>query len=158
MTESIIKYPTFENNVHYLELCCLIPYYHSKNCKKLPGTEGFMWFHIRRSHMTFIPLSSSALMAAGSMVDWYCPRALYWCQLLTDIWWICGLFCAASSYSSLPWLSLGYRPESLPGPPCSHIASWSSSNICCGATCSYQWQAWWQALWLSAWNQGRLGV
>ena len=38
MTESIIKYPTFEKNAQYLELCCLIPYCHSKNCKKASET------------------------------------------------------------------------------------------------------------------------
>lgn len=36
------------------------------------------------------------------------------------------------------WLLFGCRPEFLPAPPRSHIASWSSSNICCGATCSFQ--------------------
>lgn len=82
----------------------LYPTVTQKIVKKHPGTEGFMWFHIRRSNVTSIPLSSSALTAAESMVDWYCPRAFYWRQLLTYIWWICGF-----SVQFTLQFTLGYR-------------------------------------------------
>lgn len=157
MTESIIKYPTFEKNAQYLELCCLIPYCHSKNCKKAPRDRGiYVISHQKKSrdiHSSIIICSYGCwkhgwlVLSKGFLLT--STADLH----LMDMWFFCAVYPPV-----YPWLSLGYRPESLPSPPCSHIASWSSSNICCGATCSYQWQAWWQALWLSAWNQGRLGV